>query len=185
MQDAKKLLRKENTVKSEKIYEGRILNLRVDTVELPNMKYGKREIVEHPRGVAMIPVAKDGTIFMVKQFRKAVEKELLELPAGIVEVSEEPREAAQRELQEEIGYKSEKLTYLFDAYVSPGFTDEKLSIFLAEDLVPSKLEEDDDENLDVCQYTLDELVRLVDDCEIVDAKTIIGILYLKSIRSSS
>ncbi len=171
------MIHEENTIKSEMIYEGRILNLRVDTVELPDRKYSKREIVEHNNAVAIIAM-KDDRIFFVKQYRKAVNKVLLELPAGLIDANEAPREAALRELQEEIGYGSNKLEFLFDSYSSPGFTDEKTSFFLATDLFESKLEADDDEYLEVLDYGIDEAMKLVKDGYIEDGKTITGILYV-------
>lgn len=170
----------EKTIKSERIYEGKILNLRIDTVELPNRKYSRREIIEHQKAVAIIPVDDDGNIYLVKQYRKAINKEIYEIPAGLVENNEALKETAIRELQEEIGYTTENLEYLFDAYSSPGFTDEKVSLFLARSLQPSKLKLDEDEFLTVHTFQLPELVKLVEDCVIVDAKTIIGILFLKN-----
>ena len=91
----------EKTMKSDKLYEGKLLNLRVDTVEIPDKKYSKREIVEHPGGVAVIPVTDDNSIILVRQYRKAVERFLLEVPAGKLELNEEPRETAVRELKVE------------------------------------------------------------------------------------
>src|SRR5690554_4052188 len=112
----------EKTMKSDKLYEGKLLNLRVDTVELPDKKYSKREVVEHPGGVGIVPITEDNCIILVKQYRKAIEKFLLEIPAGKLELNEEPRETALRELKEETGYEANKLEYLLDFYTSPGFT---------------------------------------------------------------
>src|SRR5690554_6437355 len=116
----------EKTMKSDKLYEGKMLNLRVDTVELPDKKYSKREIVEHPGGVAVIPIVDNDSLILVKQYRKAVEKFLLEIPAGKVEINEEPRVTAIRELKEETGYSTDKMEYLMEFYTSPGFTNEKI-----------------------------------------------------------
>ena len=107
----------EKTMKSERIYEGKILNLRVDTVELPDKKYSKREIVEHPGAVAIIAITKDKKLVMVKQYRKAVEDFLWEIPAGKLEVNEEPKETAIRELREETGYEAKKLSYITEFYL--------------------------------------------------------------------
>ncbi len=167
----------EKTIKSEMIYEGRILNLRVDTVELENRKYSKREIVEHANAVAIIPL-KDDKIIFVRQFRKAVNKDLLELPAGLIESNELPKEAASRELQEEIEYDAKEMEYLFDSYSSPGFTDEKMSYFLAKDLFPSKRENDEDEFLKIEEYSLNEALKMIEEGKIEDSKTIVGLLYL-------
>ena len=121
----------EKTMKSERIYEGKIVNLRVDTVELPDKKYSKREIVEHPGAVGIVPITEDGKIILVKQFRKAVEKPLLEIPAGKIEINEEPKETALRELFEETGYYSNNMEYIIEFYTSPGFSNEKIYLFLA------------------------------------------------------
>lgn len=171
------MIHEENTIKSETIYEGRILNLKVDTVELPNRKYSKREIVEKSNAIAIIAI-KDNLIFFVKQYRKAVNKPLLEIPAGLIESNEDPREAALRELQEEIGYSARKLNFLFNSYSSPGFTNEKTSFFLAEDLYESKLIGDDDEYLEVLSYDINAAIKMIDDGEIEDSKTITAILYI-------
>src|SRR5699024_2850455 len=128
----------EKTMKSEKIYEGKIVNLRIDTVELPDKKYSKREIVEHPGAVGIIPLDDENSIILVKQFRKAVEKFLLEIPAGKLEVNEEPRETATRELKEETGIDSNKMEYLLEFHTSPGFSNEKVHLFLATELIEGK-----------------------------------------------
>ncbi|WP_099203268.1 NUDIX hydrolase [Miniphocaeibacter massiliensis] len=170
------MLHEEKTIKSEMIYEGRILNLRVDTVELPDIKYSKREIVEHSNAVAIVAV-KDNKVFFVKQYRKAIEKVLLEIPAGLLEVNESPREAALRELQEEIGYSSNNMEFMFNGYSSPGFTDEKTTYFLAQELFESKLVADDDEYLEVVSYDIEEAIKMIEDGVIEDSKTISGILF--------
>lgn len=171
----------EQTIKSEKIYEGKIVTLKLETVELPNKKYTKREIIEHARGVGIIALASDDTMFIVEQYRKAINQNILEIPAGIVEANEEPRIAAQRELQEEIGYKANTLNYLMDIYPSPGFSNEKLSIFLAKDLTSLKLAMDDTEFLNVHRFTIKELKEMIDNYEIKDAKTVIAILIAEKI----
>lgn len=168
---------KQNTVKSEMIYEGRILNLRVDTVELEDRKYYKREIVEHGNAVAIIAL-KENRVYFVKQYRIAIDQSMLEIPAGLIDPNEVPREAALRELQEEIGYNANSLEFLFDSYSSPGFTDEKTSFFLAKDLFESKLKADDDEELEVFDYDLEEAIEMIDNGKIEDSKTIAGLLYV-------
>lgn len=167
----------EKTVKSDTLYEGRIVNLKIETVELPNKKYAKREIVEHPRGVGIIAMTDHDTMYMVKQFRIAVRETMLEIPAGLVEPSEDPKEAALRELREEVGKRAEKMEYLFDAYASPGFTNEKLSLFYATELKDDALPLDDTEFLEVYEYPVEELYEMVLRCEISDAKSIIAIQY--------
>lgn len=168
---------REKTIKSETIYDGRIIKVRVETVELPDMKYAKREIVDHAQAVGIIALSDHGTMYMVRQYRIAVKQVMLEIPAGLVEPGESPADAARRELQEEIGYKPGKLEYLLDGYASPGFTNEKLSLFMATQLEASRLPQDEGEFITVEEYPIEDLYRMVRNCEITDAKTIIGILY--------
>lgn len=167
----------EETIKSERIYEGKIIKVRVDTVELPNRSYAKREVVEHKRGVAIVALENDNSIYLVKQFRKPLNKFIYEIPAGIVEANESLQEAAIREAQEEIGKKPNKIELLTDAYASPGFTDEIISIFLTQDLENNKLEMDEDEFIDVLKVNIKETIEMIENFEITDAKSIIGILY--------
>lgn len=168
---------KANIIKSENVYDGRILSLRVDTIELPDMKYAKREVVDHKKGVGIVAFASPDEIWMVKQYRIAVDQDLWEIPAGLVENNEVPAETAKRELQEEVGYFPEKLDYLFDCYSSPGFTNDKLSLFLARDLRYDPLDPDDDEFLKAKTFKLEDLYQKILNGEITDAKTIIGIQY--------
>ena len=167
----------EKTLKSDTIYEGRIITVRVETVELPDMKYAKREIVDHARGVGMVALNEENEIYLVRQYRIAVKETLLEIPAGLVEPGETPSQAASRELQEEIGQKANSMEYLMDAYASPGFTNEKLSLFLATDLEPSSLPQDDTEFIEVVTLPIEEAYEKVLNLEITDSKTIIGIQY--------
>jgi len=168
---------RETTIKSETIYDGRIIKVRVETVELPDMKYAKREIVDHAQGVGIVALSDHGTMYMVRQFRIAVKQTMLEIPAGLVEPGERPADAARRELQEEIGFKPGRLEYLLDAYASPGFTNEKLSLFVATELEASRLPRDEGEFITVEEYAIETLYEMVRNCEITDAKTIIGILH--------
>lgn len=167
----------EETIKSEKIYEGKIIKVKVDTVELPNRSYAKREIVIHGRGVAIVVINDENKLYLVKQFRKPLNKVIYEIPAGIVEPNESIQEAAIREAQEEIGQKPNKLELVTEAYASPGFTDEIISIFLATELEENKLELDDDEYVEVELVSIQDALDMIDSFEITDAKSIIGILY--------
>lgn len=167
----------EHTIKSEKIYEGKIVKLRVDTVELPNKIYAKREIVEHSRGVGIVAITENREIILIKQFRKAIENSIYEIPAGLVDSGENVSEAAERELQEEVGLKPLNLELIAEAYASPGFTDEKITIFFADKFVESKLELDDSEFLISEKLPLKRAIDMVENLEISDAKTVIGILY--------
>lgn len=169
----------EKTIKVDNIYEGKILSLRVETVEMPDKKYSKREIVDHVKGVGIIAFDGEDSIYLVRQYRKAINEFTLEIPAGLVEVNEKPIETAKRELQEEIGYKPLDIEYLFDMHASPGFTNDKLSFFLAKNLEESKLELDEDEFLEKKSYKIEDVYNMVINGEITDAKTIIAVMYAK------
>ena len=173
----------EKSIKSDTIYDGKILKLRVDTVELVNKKYSKREIVDHQKGVGIIAFDEDNKLWMVKQYRKAIDKVTLEIPAGLVESNELPIETAKRELQEEVGFYPEEISYLFDMHASPGFTNDKLSFFLAQNLVKSELEQDEDENVEASLYEVDDLYNMIENGELTDAKTIIAILYALKLKN--
>lgn len=167
----------EKTMKSERIYEGKIVNLRIDTVELPDKKYSKREIVEHPGAVGIIPITEDGSIILVEQYRKPVEKKLIEIPAGKIEINEEPKETAIRELIEETGYKAGKMEYILEFYTSPGFTNEKIYLFLATELEYVEENPGEDEYIQVKKTPIEKLVDMIDKGEIIDSKTIISIYF--------
>lgn len=164
----------EKTMKTENIYKGKILNLRIDTVELPDKKYSKREIVEHPGSVAIIPITDDGEIILVKQYRKAVENSLLEIPAGKLEINEEPKETAIRELKEETGIIAENLEYICEFYTSPGFSNEKIYLFIATGLLKGTPNLDDGEYIEITKVQLEELANMIKKGEVLDSKTIIG-----------
>ncbi|WP_425448689.1 NUDIX hydrolase [Dethiothermospora halolimnae] len=171
----------EKTMKSEKIYEGKVLNLRLDTVELPDKKYTKREIVEHPGAVAIIPITEEGEIILVKQFRKAIEDESLEIPAGSLEKGEDPTRCAIRELKEETGVTASEVKFLLEFYTSPGYSNEKMHLFLARKLKKGVAEPENDEYIDIVKMKLEDLMEKINNGEIADSKTIIGLLKLKEI----
>ncbi len=175
----------EKTVKSERIYEGKVINLRVDMVELPDRKYSKREIVEHSGAVGVLAITPDGKVILVKQFRKPVESVLLEIPAGRIETDEEPLNSAKRELVEETGYSSDKITKMLDFYTSPGFSNEVIHIYLAEELVEGEACPDEDEYIEVVYLSIEEAVEMVKNGEIKDSKTIVALLsYQNSFLNS-
>ena len=166
----------ERVLTSRRLYEGRIVALREDEVELPGGRRAFREVVEHADVVAVLPVAAAGRLLLVRQYRLPVGRALLELPAGGVDPGEGIEEAAQRELQEEIGHRAGRLERLGGFYVSPGYCTEFIRLFLARDLTPSVLEADHDEQITVEPVTFEEALRLVDAGEICDSKSIIGLL---------
>jgi ADP-ribose pyrophosphatase len=165
----------ERTISSKKIYEGKIIRVRLDTVQLPNGRKSCREIVEHTGAVAVVPLEED-RVYFVRQFRKPLEKVLLEIPAGKLEQGEAPEECARRELAEEIGYWPRELQQLSHFYTSPGFSNEMLYLYLARGLVRKKAEGDEGEVLEVETLPLQEALKRITSGEIEDGKTIIGLL---------
>jgi ADP-ribose pyrophosphatase len=139
----------ERTIKSEPIFKGRIVRLKVDTVVLPNGSEGKRELIEHAEAVAIVSVKTEKKILLVRQYRKAAEQLMLEIPAGIMEKDEEALGSARRELAEETGYRAEKWEHIASFYTTPGFTDEKIHLFAASDLQEGHTCPDEDEFIEI------------------------------------
>jgi ADP-ribose pyrophosphatase len=135
----------EKTIDSKRVFEGKIVNLRVDTVELPDGKLATREIVEHKGAVAIVPLLDTTKVVMVKQYRQPTGQVLIEIPAGTREAREDEESCARRELIEETGYAAGRMTRMFSTYLAPGYSEEMLHTFLAEDLTPAKAELDADE----------------------------------------
>jgi ADP-ribose pyrophosphatase len=171
----------EKTLSSEYIYKGRILNLRRDKVEIPggNGKTSSREIIEHTGAVAIVAIDEKGRIILEKQFRKAAEEILIEIPAGLLEEEEEPESCAARELEEETGLIPGSLKHLTTIYSSPGFTTEKIYVYMATELKQGRLHPDEDERIDLIHVSLDEAVAMINKGDIKDAKTVVGILTSK------
>lgn len=166
----------ERTIKSEKVYSGKILSVKLSTVELPDQKYSKREIVLHDNAVAVVAIH-DDKILLVKQYRISVDKIIYEVPAGMIEHDENPKDAALRELEEETGYRAKNIEYLTEFYSTPGFCTEKLSIFYAKDLEFVGQNLDEGENLEVVEMPLEEAMSMIESGEIMDGKTISSILF--------
>lgn len=171
----------EKVYDSKRIFEGRIINVRVDNVSLHDGKKTTREIVEHNGGVGVIAVTPERDVFMVSQYRIAAKSMMLEIPAGKLERNEDPYEAGIRELQEETGYKTNNLIPLGVYYATPGYCEEKLTIYLATELEYVGQNLDPGEFLNVSKVPLDELYQMVMNNEIYDCKTAIAILKAKAI----
>lgn len=170
---------------SERIYSGRVVNLRVDRIDRPRGG-GERnvEVVEHVGGVCVIAQPDPSTIVLVKQYRHAVVSELWEVPAGMVERGEPPLETARRELIEETGYRAESLEFLWSMYPTPGFCTERIHFFVARGLTPGAAEPEDDEEFELRTWSLDEAWNLVERDELRDAKTQIAIAWARSSAAS-
>ncbi len=166
----------EKTLSSQRVYEGRAVNLRVDTVEKASGKRVTREIVEHSDCVAVVVMDAEDNVLLVRQFRKAVEKFLLEIPAGGIDPGESAEECVRRELQEEIGYLPRKIERLGGFYSTPGYCTEYLYLYLATDLVPSRREAEDTEGIGIIRVPLNKIPTLIASGEICDAKSIAGLL---------
>ena len=164
-------------------YNGLITNTTLDRVMLQNGEHTLREVVEHPGGVTVLPIDEDGYVYCVRQFRYPMSEHLLEVPAGKLEYGEEPLLCAIRELSEETGISASEFLDLGKVYPSPGFCREILYIYMARGLSFGNSHPDHNEFLDVEKIHIDELVRLVMNNEITDAKTIIAVLKAKNILS--
>ncbi|MFC2040920.1 NUDIX hydrolase [Chloroflexota bacterium] len=166
----------EKTLSSQLVYEGRAVKLRVDTVRMSSGRETTREIVEHSDCVAIVAIDADDNVLLVNQFRKAVGKELLEVPAGGVEAGEDPVTTVQRELQEETGYLPQKVERLGGFYSAPGYCTEYLHLYLATELIPSQLYAEDTENIRLVRVPVSQIPGLIASGSICDAKSIAGLL---------
>lgn len=167
----------EKTLHREEIYKGKIVELAVDQVLLPDGKSSTRELVFHPGAVAVLAVTEEGKFVFVEQYRKALEKDLLEIPAGKLERGEEPLASAQRELEEETGYTATSWRFLSRFYTSPGFSNEVVHLFLAEGIKAGRNHPDDDEFMEIYELTEQEVFDEIARGRITDAKTILAVYH--------
>jgi ADP-ribose pyrophosphatase len=167
----------EKTLSSKVVFKGRALKMRVDTVLTADGRQSTREIVEHPDCIAVVAIDARGNVLLERQYRQALGKELLEIPAGGIDAGEEPETAVVREMREETGFRPQKVTKLTGFYSSPGFTNEYLHLYLATDLVPDPLSAEDTTGIDVMPVPLAQIPTLITSGKIQDAKSIAGLLY--------
>lgn len=174
------MIEKENTVSSDLIYTGKTVSLRVDTVEVPNQGYQKREIVEHNGVVVIIGITEDNKIILIKQYRKSIEDIVLELPGGKLELNENPKECAMRAFKQKTGYDAENFKLIYKFYPTVGISNQMMFIYLAKKL---KKCEDKKENyqIEVEEIDFDTVYKKVLNNEILDGKTSLGVLLCKDI----
>jgi ADP-ribose pyrophosphatase len=168
---------KEERIRSNLIYSGKIFNIYRDEVVLPNGKFAYRETVDHNGAVAIVPVEKD-EIILIRQFRYPTGEEILEIPAGKLNKGEDPESCARRELEEETGYKAGKIKKMAEFFLAPGYSNELLHLFIAWDLNHSSQILDGDEFVQIERYQKENVIELVTERKVRDAKTIIGLYML-------
>ena len=171
----------EKVIKTEPIYDGRVVKLRVDTVELPDKKEATREVIGHPGGVGIIALDSDMNVLMVKQYRPGAKGVLLEIPAGKLEYGENPEECGRRELIEETGFAAGEFVHLSKFYVTPAYCEEIINIYLARNLEAREQHLGDGEFLNILKIPFSQLYDMVINNEITDGKTIIAVLKTKEI----
>lgn len=169
---------REETISTEQIFEGKMITLQVDTVAMPDGRSATREIVKHP-GAAAVMALLDGKLLVVEQFRKPLEKFQIEIPAGKLDAGEDPLEAAARELEEETGYKADSLKLVSAFFTSPGFADEKLYLYFADQVTQGTQHTDEDEYLQVEAITLEQAEAFIAEGRISDAKTVLAVYAWK------
>ena len=160
---------------SQKVFDGRVFQVTVDTVSEGDLTY-QRDVVHHPGSAVIVPVHDDGTVSLVRQYRHPAVRYLLEVPAGTLSDGERPEAGAARELEEELGLIAERLEKLSEFFVSPGFLEEKMWVYLATGLSEGKAQPDEDEVLDVVRLSIGDALEMITSGEIQDAKTIIGLI---------
>ena len=169
----------EKTISSDRVYTGKVITLKVDTVEIPGQGYQKRELVEVGGAVGIVAITDDNKVVLVKQFRKPIEKPIFEIPAGKLEKNESPKECAERELKEETGYSAKNIKLIHKFFTSAGFSNEIMFVYLATGLTQGENNLDADEFLDVYEIELEEAYNMVLKNDVEDAKTSIGLLLVK------
>jgi ADP-ribose pyrophosphatase len=171
----------EKTLSEKHIYSGKIINVDSLEVLLPDGKKATRDIITHPGASVVVPISDNDEVYMVRQFRKPIEQETLEVPAGKLDPGEEPIDCAKRELTEETGLTAKKVKHLISVYSTPGFSNEILHIYAAMDLTEGEAHADEDEFISSERIPVKKLVDMVLNHEITDSKTVIGVLLADKI----
>ncbi len=174
----------EKILSSRTVFDGHIVKLRIDTLQMPDGSETTREVIEHNEVVVIVAVDSEDNVLLVRQFRHALQKELLELPAGGIDDNEDPADAVRREMQEETGFLPGKVEKLGGFYSTPGFCNEYLHLYLANELTPSQLYAEDTEGITVVRIPLTEISSLITSGSICDAKSIAGLLtFLEYVKT--
>ncbi len=160
---------------TKNIYKGRIVNLNLETVTLPNGATVELEVIHHPGAAAVVPMKDERTVILIRQYRYAVGGYIYEIPAGKLHPGEDPLVCAQREMEEEIGYKAGILEHVTSAYTTPGFTDEIIHIYRATQLQQGQQNLGHDEVLEIAEFPLEKTIAMIREGVIQDAKTIVGL----------
>ncbi len=174
--------------KSKRVYSGKVVSLDVDTVRFPDGSTGELEMIRHPGASAVVPFlsdpgGEDPQVLLIRQYRYAADGYLFEIPAGRLDPGEDPRDCAARELKEETGCTTEKLDYLLTMYTTPGFTDEKIHIYMATGLVTGETKHEADEFLELHPTLLSRALEMIEAGEIRDGKTALGLLFAAGFRA--
>jgi ADP-ribose pyrophosphatase len=174
-------------VSSERLYSGRIINLDRDTIQFPDQSTGQLEMIRHPGASAVVPFldeprAPDPRIYLIRQFRHAANGYIWEIPAGRLDPGETPATCAQRELEEEIGMTADVLARLTTIYTTPGFTDEKIHLFLAHELKKGTHKREADEFMEVQARRWSEAMNMIRNGEILDGKTLVALMFIQGFR---
>lgn len=167
------------TLSTQLIFKGSVFNVRQDRVLLENGNTSMMDIVEHNGGVSILPVDDEGNIWFVRQYRHPAEQLILEIPAGTLEPGESPEACAAREIREETGMAAGELTKLGELFLAPGYSSDYMYVFLARDLTPSPLPGDENEIISIEKYPVDEVFRMAESGEIIDAKTLVALFLAK------
>lgn len=174
-------------IESRRAYSGRIISLDVDRVRFPDGSEGELEMVRHPGASAVVPFLSDPTgddplVLLIKQYRYAAEQYMYEIPAGRLDPGETPEHCARRELREETGCEAAKVEPLTTIYTTPGFTDERIHLFMASDLTVGAANREHDEFIEIEQMTVSKALRMIQEGRISDGKTVVGLLYVAGFR---
>lgn len=173
----------ESILRTEAVFEGIFLNVFVNTIQLPDGRTAKREVMQHPGAVGVVAFETDDTLLLIRQYRAGIDRAIIEIPAGLLENGEDPSACAERELREETGYRPGTLESLGGFHIAPGYTNEYIHLYAARELTPDPLAQDSEEFLELLRVPFDEALAMVERGDISDSKTIIALMKVIRLRS--